>query len=138
MKNKLAILFILMFLCSMFMPADARTVLRYGAQNNASGSRITYYPYKKPEPQVRYVYVNPYEKSKYDENGYHLAENEPKKRGGGSHVIYSAFPMHKPNFGGGIIGQSGGVSTVRTVRSGASYRIGGGALRHPSISYSAK
>lgn len=137
MKKNITFLFIFMLAGSLFLPADARTVLKYGAsQNNSSGAKITYYPNKKPEPQVKYVYVNPYEKSKYDENGYYLSENVPKKRGGGSHIIYSAFPIPKPNFGGGINTSSPNVSTVIKDRSGATYKIGNGALKRPSVSYS--
>lgn len=141
--KKFIFLLILICVCSLFslfVPVQAKTTLRYGAsQNNSTGARINYYPYKKPEPQVRYVYVNPYEKSRYDEKGYHLAENEPKKRGGSSKIIYNAFPLPRPNFGSGFVNSSSSsVGSVRTIRSGSSYRIGNGALRHPSVSYSVK
>ncbi len=137
MKKTLVFLFALIIAGIFSLPANATTVLRYGAsQNNSNGARINYYPNKKPEPQIKYVYVNPYAGSKYDENGYYLSENVPKKRGGGSHVIYSAFPIPRPNFGGGINTSSSPVSAYTTVRSGATYKIGNGALRHPSVSYS--
>ncbi len=137
MKRNIAYLFVFILVVILSLPAEARTVLKYGnSQNNATGARINYYPYKKPEPQVKYVYVNPYEKSKYDENGYYLSENVPKKRGGGSHIIYSAFPLPKPNFGGGMNISSPNVGHVTTVRNGAAYKIGNGALKRPSVSYS--
>lgn len=135
MKRNLAFLLIITFILS--LPADATTVLRYGSsQNNANGARINYYPYKKPEPQVKYVYVNHYGKNKYDEKGYYLSENVPKKRGGGSHIIYSAFPIPKPNFGGGINSSTSNIGHINTIRNGTSYKIGNGALKHPSVSYS--
>lgn len=137
MKKNLVFLLVLIIAGIFSLPANATTVLRYGAsQKNSTGARINYYPHKKPEPQIKYVYVNAPEKSKYDEDGYYLSENVPKKRGGGSHVIYSAFPIPRPNFGGGINTSSPHVGAFTTFRSGASYQLGNGGLRHPSVSYS--
>lgn len=99
MKKNLSVIFILVCVFAAFMPAEARTVLRYG--NSSSGARITYYPNKKPEPEVRYVYVKPPSGGYYDEDGYYKSDKRiRRKRGGGSKIIYSAFPLHKPNFGG--------------------------------------
>ena len=101
MKKNLAVIFVLMCVCSAFAPVEAQTVLRYGSANNASGARITYYPNKKPEPEVRYVYVKPPNGGYYDEDGYYKSDKRiRRKRGGGSKIIFSAFPLHKPNFGG--------------------------------------
>ena len=101
MKKNCIVLFIFICVFSITIPADARVVLSYGNQSNSSGAKLTLYPYEKPEPQVRYVKVEQPNGGYYDEDGYYKSDKRiRRKRGGGSKIIYSAFPMRVPNFGG--------------------------------------
>ena len=102
MEKNFAILLIICFVYVCRLPSDAQTILKYsGGQKTSSPATINYYTNKKEEMKVQKndiqeVEVGASEKSKYDENGYHIEENEPKKRGASQKKIYNFLPVFYP------------------------------------------